>query len=72
MKVTLQWATSDIDKQGTDFVPAGEIEAAIDQGCAYVDSTGEPTFIRQVFEEYGPRAERSGASPRAQISSPSL
>jgi short subunit dehydrogenase-like uncharacterized protein len=37
------------------------IEAAIDQGCAYVDSTGEPTFIRTVFEEYGPRAERTGA-----------
>lgn len=37
------------------------VEAAIDQGCAYIDSTGEPTFIRQVFEDYGPRAERTGA-----------
>jgi len=37
------------------------IEAAIDQGCAYLDSTGEPPFIRAVFEEYGPRAEQSGA-----------
>ena len=26
-----QFRTSDIDKQGTDFVPAGELEAAIDQ-----------------------------------------
>ena len=26
-----QFRTSDIDKQGTDFVPAGEVESAIDQ-----------------------------------------
>ena len=37
------------------------VEAAIEQGCGYVDSTGEPPFIRAVFEEYGPRAEASGA-----------
>lgn len=32
------------------------IEAAIANGATYVDSTGEPAFIRQVFTEYGPRA----------------
>jgi len=36
-------------------------EAAIGAGAAYLDSTGEPAFIRRVFEHYGPRAERSGA-----------
>lgn len=37
------------------------LDAAVDQGCGYVDSTGEPGFIRQVFEVAGPRAERTGA-----------
>ena len=37
------------------------IEAAIEQGCSYLDSTGEPPFVRAVFEEYGPRAEQTGA-----------
>ncbi len=37
------------------------VEAAIDAGCAYVDCTGEPAFIRRVFEDYGPRAQRTGA-----------
>ena len=27
----------------------------------YLDSSGEPPFIRQVFEEFGPHAERAGA-----------
>src|SRR5215218_9397457 len=35
-------------------------DAAIDAGALYIDSTGEPAFIRRVFEEYGPRADRSG------------
>jgi short subunit dehydrogenase-like uncharacterized protein len=30
-------------------------------GAHYLDSTGEPAFIREVFERYGPAAERSGA-----------
>jgi len=34
--------------------------AAIAQGAHYLDSTGEPPFIRRVFEEYGPEAERAG------------
>lgn len=40
---------------------APAIEAAIDVGCAYIDSTGEPPFIRRVFEEWGPRGAASGA-----------
>jgi short subunit dehydrogenase-like uncharacterized protein len=32
------------------------IEAAIANGATYVDSTGEPAFIKRVFEEFGPRA----------------
>ncbi len=36
-------------------------EAAVDAGAAYLDSTGEPPFIRSVFEVYGPRAEVTGA-----------
>ncbi len=41
---------------------AAAIEAAIDAGAVYVDSCGEPAFIRRVFEHYGRRAERTGAS----------
>jgi short subunit dehydrogenase-like uncharacterized protein len=45
------------------FVKAGRpaVEAAVDAGAVYLDSSGEPPFIRQVFEEFGPRAERAGA-----------
>ena len=32
-------------------------EAAVTAGAHYLDSTGEPAFIRRIFEEYGPRAE---------------
>jgi short subunit dehydrogenase-like uncharacterized protein len=44
------------------FVRWGEpaIEAAIGAGAAYLDSTGEPGFIRAVFERYGPRAADAG------------
>lgn len=38
------------------------VEAAIDAGAAYLDSTGEPAFIRRVFDEFGPRAQRTGAA----------
>jgi short subunit dehydrogenase-like uncharacterized protein len=40
------------------FVRWGEpaVEAAIRAGATYLDSTGEPAFIRRVFEEFGPRA----------------
>jgi Saccharopine dehydrogenase NADP binding domain len=37
------------------------VQAAADAGAIYLDSSGEPPFIRRVFEEFGPRAERTGA-----------
>ncbi len=44
------------------FLRWGEpaLEAAIDAGAHYLDSSGEPPFIRAVFERYGPRAEAAG------------
>jgi len=36
------------------------VEAAIAAGAHYLDSTGEPPFIRRVFEHFGPRAEKAG------------
>ena len=44
------------------FAQWGEpaLDAAVDTSALYLDSTGEPSFIRRVFEEYGPRAERAG------------
>jgi short subunit dehydrogenase-like uncharacterized protein len=46
------------------FLRLGEpaLRAAVDVGAIYLDSTGEPPFIRRVFEEFGPQAERTGAS----------
>lgn len=38
------------------------IEAATSAGAVYIDSTGEPPFIRRVFQHYGPRAQRTGAT----------
>jgi short subunit dehydrogenase-like uncharacterized protein len=39
---------------------APAVEAAVAAGAAaYLDSTGETPFIRRVFEEWGPRAERA-------------
>jgi short subunit dehydrogenase-like uncharacterized protein len=35
--------------------------AATTTGAHYLDSTGEPAFIREVFERYGPAAERRGS-----------
>ena len=35
-------------------------EAAIDARAAYIDSTGEPSFIRKIFTEFGPRAQEAG------------
>ncbi len=44
------------------FVRWGEpaLQAAIDAGAHYLDSTGEPPFIRAVFERHGARAEAAG------------
>jgi short subunit dehydrogenase-like uncharacterized protein len=46
------------------FLKWGEpaVRAAIAAGCTYLDSTGEPEFIRRVFDEFGPPAYRSGAA----------
>src|SRR5215217_4539455 len=41
---------------------APAVRAAIAAGATYMDSTGEPAFIRRVFEEFGPPAERAGAT----------
>jgi short subunit dehydrogenase-like uncharacterized protein len=38
------------------------LRAAIDKGAHYVDSTGEPPFIRDVFETWGPRARAAGVA----------
>jgi len=44
------------------FVRWGEpaVRAAIDAGAHYLDSTGEPPFIRAIFERYGTEAEAAG------------
>jgi len=46
------------------FTLAGEalVRAAIDTGTHYVDSTGEQTYIRRVFERLGAEAERRGVA----------
>ena len=46
------------------FAKWGEpaLRAAVAAGCTYLDTTGEPEFIRRVFEDFGGRAERSGAA----------
>src|SRR5829696_5994092 len=36
------------------------VRAAVDGPASYLDSTGEPQFIRRVFEHHGPRARRAG------------
>ncbi|MDH2425849.1 saccharopine dehydrogenase NADP-binding domain-containing protein [Sphaerisporangium sp. TRM90804] len=38
------------------------VEAAIEAGAIYLDTTGEPTFIRRIFQRYGPAAAASGAT----------
>lgn len=42
--------------------PAVRAAVAAGGGTTYIDSTGEPSFIRRVFEELGGPAERSGAA----------
>ena len=46
------------------FLRLGEpaVEAAVQAGAVYLDSTGEPPFIRRVFEHHGPRAAATGAA----------
>ena len=38
------------------------LEAAIAARATYFDSTGEPAFVRRVFERFGPAAERAGCA----------
>ncbi|MFD8481427.1 saccharopine dehydrogenase family protein [Kitasatospora sp. NPDC059673] len=46
------------------FTPWGEpvVRAAIAAGTAYVDTTGEQGYLKRVFDELGPVAERAGVS----------
>jgi short subunit dehydrogenase-like uncharacterized protein len=46
------------------FAKWGEpaVRAAIAAHGTYIDSTGEPSFIRRVFGEFGPPAERAGSA----------
>lgn len=37
------------------------LDAAVDAGAHYIDSTGEPPFVRHVFEATGAVAERAGS-----------
>jgi len=39
---------------------AAAVDAAISQGANYIDSTGEPSFIRSIFDVWGPKAEAAG------------
>jgi short subunit dehydrogenase-like uncharacterized protein len=41
---------------------APAVEAVIDAGGRYLDSTGEPGFIRDVFQRWGPAAAGAGAA----------
>jgi short subunit dehydrogenase-like uncharacterized protein len=41
---------------------AAAVDAAVDAGAHYVDSTGEAPFIRDVFERYGHRAAAAGST----------
>jgi short subunit dehydrogenase-like uncharacterized protein len=38
------------------------VDAAVDAGAVYLDSTGEPPFVRRIFESDGRRAAATGAA----------
>lgn len=46
------------------FIRWGEaaVAAATEAGAVYLDSTGEPPFIKRIFQRYGPAAAARGAS----------
>ncbi|WP_106850403.1 trans-acting enoyl reductase family protein [Blastococcus sp. Marseille-P5729] len=46
------------------FVRWGNVaaEAAVRNSSHYIDSTGEAAFIRDIFEKYGPLAEKNGVT----------
>lgn len=41
---------------------APAVEAALRAGAHYVDCSGEPQFVRDIFERHGPRAEEAGCA----------
>jgi short subunit dehydrogenase-like uncharacterized protein len=41
---------------------AAAAAAATTSGAHYLDCTGEPPFIREIFERYGPAAEKTGSA----------
>ncbi|MFB8279848.1 cupin domain-containing protein [Nocardia colli] len=41
---------------------AAVLAAAIEAGAHYTDMSGEQLFLKQVFDEFGPRAEAAGVS----------
>jgi short subunit dehydrogenase-like uncharacterized protein len=45
------------------FMKHGEpaVRSAVAAGCVYLDTTGEPAFVRRVFDEFGPPAREAGA-----------
>jgi hypothetical protein len=45
------------------FLQLGEpaVQAAVSARASYFDSTGEPPFVRTVFQRYGPQAAEAGA-----------
>ncbi|MEW9533345.1 trans-acting enoyl reductase family protein [Microbispora sp. NPDC049125] len=46
------------------FLRWGEaaVTAATEAGAVYLDSTGEPTFIKRIFQRYGPAAAARGSA----------
>ncbi|RBY96347.1 saccharopine dehydrogenase [Blastococcus sp. TF02-8] len=46
------------------FLQLGQaaVDAAVEAGAVYLDSTGEPPFVRRVFEDAGRRAADTGAA----------
>jgi short subunit dehydrogenase-like uncharacterized protein len=46
------------------FLQLGQaaVDAAVDAGAVYLDSTGEPPFVRRLFEDDGRRAAATGAT----------
>ncbi|MEU8175388.1 saccharopine dehydrogenase NADP-binding domain-containing protein [Microbispora hainanensis] len=46
------------------FVRWGEaaVAAATEAGAVYLDTTGEPTFVKRIFQRYGPAAAARGAA----------
>ena len=56
-----RWATSQKTSPSSPSPMGVRRGCPVDAGAIYLDSSGEPPFIRQVFEEFGPLAERTGA-----------